>query len=816
MLRLWCGKFLEIFLFLFFPFSAISQNVTIVGKVLDSETKKPIAGARVQIANSNKGTFSSSSGFFKILNAPSNAELIIRSIGYETRSVDVSLFKDTVIVFLKPSPVKLQEVEKVGEIEADEIIRRAIKKKRDNLQNLKTLQANIYSKLFIELSGALFETSVDTSRGRKIFTARSKPLAKEDSLVTEFAKNFILETFSNVYIDYVDKIKYSEITQRRQTANIPKEVNQIVLSEFLSFYEETIKLGAAEFVTPLADDAFNFYKYELLGKELYGDFYVYKIKVIPNTKLFPTFSGEIKILEKTYNLLELDPVPSQYTSLAFLDSVRFVQKFTTLSENFCQPTYLEMSGKLKLNIINGFFEVGGYFRGVSIVSDAIINKPLPDTIVAKALQRKLVVHPKADSTSEAFWENNALVESSPKEKEIYKKVDTIAKMIDTTLFSLGQNQKKFNYGLDFTDELGYNRVTGYTIGLTPFVEYSRFKLSVSPIYSYSQKSWYFDCSLSTYLARKFGIMESKITLSIFSKPETISLDKNMPKALSNIFSYFFHWDYYDYFKKSGFKIVYDVVNQGKLPVAKLSVGIEHFRHYSLMKKTDKSLFSNATWRENPQILDGYYDVFTLGLSLGTMAEVFGVGISTPNFAYRANIDLLVGRRQNGSPFGILNPKLNLQIPTFYTGYNPMNLEILIEAGVSTPETPPQYSFRMPSAWGFGNFLTAPTGKYGGKRYYALHLRHNFSDLLWRTLGLPTYNGRGLELSTILSLGRFSSYGMWNIYEPTEKWYYEFGIGLARIPTFVSDFLFLGADLKYNPEKRMSKGFGFSLKLSLPF
>ncbi|MGB9912058.1 MAG: carboxypeptidase-like regulatory domain-containing protein, partial [Candidatus Kapaibacteriota bacterium] len=42
------------------------KELNVVGKVFDKETQKPIAGVRVQIFNTNRGTYTSPSGFFKL------------------------------------------------------------------------------------------------------------------------------------------------------------------------------------------------------------------------------------------------------------------------------------------------------------------------------------------------------------------------------------------------------------------------------------------------------------------------------------------------------------------------------------------------------------------------------------------------------------------------------------------------------------------------------------------------------------------------------------------------------------------------------
>src|SRR5688500_18541293 len=77
----------------------------------------------------------------------------------------------------------------------------------------------------------------------------------------------------------------------------------------------------------------------------------------------------------------------------------------------------------------------------------------------------------------------------------------------------------------------------------------------------------------------------------------------------------------------------------------------------------------------------------------------------------------------------------------------MVLRMAAHAGTGN-NLPLEYQFRMRTAASivapFGHFTSAPIGIYGGSRYFAAHVEHNFSDIIWRWVGLPTYWGRGVE------------------------------------------------------------------------
>ncbi len=806
-----------------------AQNLSIVGKVLDSETGKPIGGVRILVENSNRGTYSSPTGFFRLSKLANGETLRFASLAYESKSIKLNqITPDTLYVRLKPVPIQFKQIEKVGEITADEIVRRAIQKKKENLAKIQTLQAVVYSKLTFEFDGPLIESAKSESTEPGTIKISATTSQKNDSLQIEAVRHFILETFSNLYADYTKGIKVSEITQRRQTANIPSSVNVFAFNEFFNFFDETVKIINTQFVTPLAENAFDFYQFELLGKTLYSDYYVYDIHVVPITTTFPAFVGNIKIIEGTYNLVEIDLTPSQTSAIAMVDSLRFVQKFNQIDQNYWQPTYLQISAKFRFALIKGWIDLLGDFVATSIVSDAKINSLLPDSIYAKYTSKAITVNSKADSASNEFWENNSLRETTEEEKQIYARIDSAMKSIDS-LFS--KKQSLFDYGISYGNTSGFNRVVGYSLGISPYVSYKNITANLSPYYSYGLKKYFGEATVtyrtvgskasteqqdSMYAKTTVSYLQSnfqELGIQVFSIVETISNDKSVSLLFNSLSSLLFHWDYYDYYRKDGFRINYTI----NAPNFKFQIGLEDARHFSLRKTTDKSWFSKSLWRENPEIQDATFSSIFLNLETGNAVSLPLLGsLTTDKLSYKVDIKLMFGEKKGSQLlFATFEPSLLLQIPTFYTGYSPMNLSLLIQYGRATKATPSQFLFRMPSGFSFGNFYSARVGLFGGSEYYAVHLQYNLTDIWWRALGLPRYEGRGIDLLLSASIGKFN--GNNGIYKSTNgKFYSEVGLGFSRIPTFFSNILVWGFELRFGLPPLGQHRWGWSYIFAFPF
>ena len=94
-------------LFLLFTSVIFSQNITVNGNILDSETKEPLPGVSVFIQKSSKGTVSDFDGNFQ-LNATSGDKLIFKYIGY--KKTELNATNKSLTVYMQPDVSQLEEV----------------------------------------------------------------------------------------------------------------------------------------------------------------------------------------------------------------------------------------------------------------------------------------------------------------------------------------------------------------------------------------------------------------------------------------------------------------------------------------------------------------------------------------------------------------------------------------------------------------------------------------------------------------------------------------------------------------------------------
>jgi hypothetical protein len=706
---------------------AVSQQSILSGFVFSEKDGKALPGVTIRVPGTNIGTYSSSRGFFRLKIPAETDRIKISSIGYKSKIVKLNKNDDTIFVYLNEIPVKKEGVTVTGAIEADEVIKRAVARKRDNVKMLKTFKGRLYTKLFIELGGSMF---IEQRNGNTF--ALGSDINDEKQEMEKF-RNFIMETFSDVYIDFEKGLNHTNIIQRRQTANLEPANNLMALSKFISFYNDEVKVGDVQVKTPLSEDAFSYYAFEIIDRQVFDDKYVYVISVIPTTEVYPAFVGTIKILEGTYNLIEVNLRPSENTAITFIDSLEIRQKYTQSIEKIWYPSYLEATGKARFEFIKGFISLLTDFRMTGIYSDVVINQPLPDSLYQQEKKRKLTVEQNADSTKPEFWENNALREVTQEEKEIYVKIDTLV-----AKDSVRKKEIESTFQWSLWPYIDFNRVSSASVGLQPSFEMYNVSLSGMAAYSFGMKRVIWQSELAYNF--DFGDFNTlQIGVEAFSIPENISLDKSFARLINTGFAGLFHFDYYDYMRKDGLSLFADY----RSALFDLRGTIEISEQSSLPKTTNNSIFSKKQWRENPKINDGEYTFFYLNGRVGNVNYF----IVTSNFENELEFASALGKEKNlDNPFVAAYAKYKTSIPLFYTGYTPVKLFLSLEGGITTSDIPMQYMNKMQSSMlfltKFGNFLTAPPAEYGGRQYYAGHFALNLGDLWWRALRLPLYEGRG--------------------------------------------------------------------------
>jgi TonB-linked SusC/RagA family outer membrane protein len=108
-----CLRILLIFALFIVTLPAFSQNITVKGKVTDSQTGEAMIGLNVVIQGTTRGTATDADGNYTITNCPPNATLVFTYIGYEQLEIAVQ-GRTTIDATITPSSKLLEEVTVIG------------------------------------------------------------------------------------------------------------------------------------------------------------------------------------------------------------------------------------------------------------------------------------------------------------------------------------------------------------------------------------------------------------------------------------------------------------------------------------------------------------------------------------------------------------------------------------------------------------------------------------------------------------------------------------------------------------------------------
>lgn len=771
---------------LILPVCALGQETyTVNGTVVDSQSEQALIGASVRLASGKRGTFTNKQGIFH-LTLPFGAHtIIVSSLGYKNDTVLIRNAQQQCSVRLVPAAIKTERADVVEEIPVEVIMRRTIERKQVNVAAIKTVSGTLYSKLSVEALSDSRNVRSDFKR----FTG-------------------VQETISQVQQDFVRRRYFATITQRRQSANPELPPNTRTIVKFINLYDDVVDVIQAQIISPLAANASAYYNYTLLKRIPHNESYIYVVRVEPKPATVPLLEGVLHILEGSYNLVEARLQIGKHKDITFVDSIAYTQRFSELADGIWYPTYLQTDARSTLRIDNKS-KLSLAVTSLNLYSDVSFNKPLPDSVPNGFTTR---IATDADERQPLQWRMYAPIALSHREQSIYdEQGEAPPETASTCVFCWQPTKPIVDFsrvgsmilGAEATLKTRYGTVTpsaAYSFGLPGFV----WNLQASiPIIDTNSSD---NATLDPHRQYVGISAEAYSRISrIGGEAKGIDLGQGLTESLLYAISALqLHEDYFDYFQRIGGQVHLNWYQ--KSFSATLNAGLEnHTSLKSVVLRSLRYLREDKPFRPNPVIEDGRYVTLSVTARYGNYQPAFLLETPNQRAALTAEWSGFVGKRWDADAsanapseagiFAAFDTKIHWAQPTFFTGFTPMMLNLVVRGGVGTANLPLQYQYtwiqRQYLIPRLDQFYTVPFGLYGGTFYASAHLDYNTSDLLWRTLRLPLYNGRGLEFIALGGIGYMGNANpQQQHYSTTDGIYAEAGLAIGKIPTFVSDVIML--------------------------
>ncbi|SDS52714.1 CarboxypepD_reg-like domain-containing protein [Formosa sp. Hel1_31_208] len=381
----------------------------IQGSVTDSKNE-PLPFVNIYIENTYKGTTSNEDGYYELnVNTPDTYVVVFQFLGYKTvkKNVDIQSFPYTLDALLTDEEISLNEVViNAEENPANIIIRKAVAKRKENQDKIKSYKSDFYSRGLIRIKDA----------PEKILGAEVGDLGGGlDS--SRSGVIYLSETISKLEFLRPNKLKEKILASKVSGDDNGFSFNNAIDVNF-DLYNNTVEIGN-QIITPIANNAFGYYKYQLEGV-FYDDraHLINKIKVTPRRPNDPVFEGYIYIVEDQWTIYaaELDLTGIQ-ARIPAVDKITITQNFS-----FSETDSIWAKISQNIDFKYGLFGIKGDGRFTAVYS----NYELNPEITRKNFTREIVSFAdEANKKDSTFWNTIRPVPLTIEEITDYVKKDSI-------------------------------------------------------------------------------------------------------------------------------------------------------------------------------------------------------------------------------------------------------------------------------------------------------------------------------------------------------------------------------------------------------
>ncbi|MBS1533850.1 MAG: carboxypeptidase-like regulatory domain-containing protein [Bacteroidetes bacterium] len=305
---------------LLFLLNATINIAQIKGKITDAQNQ-PIPAVSIHVENTYVGTISNDMGAYELnYNSKESFVIVYQCLGYKTakitlkpddsrNNVNVQLQEEnyqlnTVVIDPKNNP-------------ANQIIRLAIKNKKDNSESAGAFNADFYSRGIFRIKDA----------PKKIL---GQKLDSFDEILdsTRSGVLYLSETVSKISYKKPDKLKETIIASKVSGNDKGFSFNSAASANF-DLYENYIDLGTKA-ISPIADNAFNYYKYKIESSFFdQNNVQINKIKVTPKRNSEPVFEGYLYIVEDSWAIYACELTTNgKQVQMPIMNSMTIKQNFS--------------------------------------------------------------------------------------------------------------------------------------------------------------------------------------------------------------------------------------------------------------------------------------------------------------------------------------------------------------------------------------------------------------------------------------------------------------------------------------------------------
>jgi hypothetical protein len=381
--------------------STFGQIGTLSGKVTNPD-QSPLSYASVYVKGTTNGTTTNENGNYTLRLAAGSHTVIFQYMGYqqEERNVTIREHKETTLnVTLEKRAYETEAVTVTGKDPAYRIIKNAIASKEAHRKAVKTYQCELYSKTTIKADSAAASSIVDSGDLPPGYVYFSESISE---LKYQYPD------------DYQEVMQSSKVSGRDEAVSLNFAFNTPVI-----FYKDLIGLGGGlkrPLISPIADNALNYYKYRLQNTYQENGKRIHRISVIPKRPNDPIFKGQIRIVDNSWHIHSLNLKTTKSNGLKSFDTFTLKQQYVTVNDTTWR--LYNQRYRLKGNILG----INIKARALSQFTQYKLNPNWKDNPFKGPVVKVPADTQKQDS---AYWEKIRPFELTPAEAKDYSLKDSL-------------------------------------------------------------------------------------------------------------------------------------------------------------------------------------------------------------------------------------------------------------------------------------------------------------------------------------------------------------------------------------------------------
>jgi Family of unknown function (DUF5686)/CarboxypepD_reg-like domain len=413
------------------------QDIVLHGLVRDSATRASLSNASIAVKGLKGGARTKADGRFRIPVSQHTVDLVISSVGYNTRTLHLdSVPQQEVVISLSPQFRELRNVTVVNKKQkyrnkdnpAVELIRKVIENKEKNRMEAFTYASyEKYEKL---------QASIDKATDTK--AAKTKLLKPYHFLVENgdtskmegrtLSPVYLEETLSDVYFRRNPE-KTKTIVLGKKKVDFGEAFDMRGISSFLNrlyqdfnVYDNNIDVFTNVFLSPIADAGPAFYMYFIDDTVMLDSQKLVRLSFRPRNPNDFLFRGTMWItLDGNYAIQKLRLLVSKSINMNLVRELKIDQDFEKMP-----------NGRFLLDKSDVLADFGLSPKGLGIFGERTVSykkftigQPIPDSLFKGS---PLVMPDSAESHPDSFWVSARHDTLTRAESKVYANIDSLQHM----------------------------------------------------------------------------------------------------------------------------------------------------------------------------------------------------------------------------------------------------------------------------------------------------------------------------------------------------------------------------------------------------